>query len=249
MTAGWEPVQRVRTHELVLDKIEEQILAGRLRVGDRLPPERALAAALGVSRPALREALRVLEAQGVLVAQVGRGPDAGATIVGQPTDALGRLLRLHLALSHYELDEVVEARVMFERWSATVAARRGSLAGLARAERLLEAMDDPGLSPQAFNELDTQFHVELALSSGNRLVGAMTAALRESVRHLILDALAALANWADVAAELRKQHRDIFEAIRAGRAEEAAAAVEAHIRSVHGQLAAGPHTRDEAAPN
>lgn len=237
MTAEWEPVQRARTHELVLDKIEEQILAGRLRVGDRLPPERQLASALGVSRPALREALRVLEAQGALTAQVGRGPDAGGIISAQPTDALGRLLRLHLALSHYELDEVLEARVMFERFSVNAAADHGSLEGLSRAENLLDAMDAPELSKEDFNALDTRFHVELAFSSGNRLVGTMTAALRESVRHLILEAFAELTNWDDTAAMLRRQHREIFEAIRSGRAEDAAKAVEAHVRGFHGQLA------------
>jgi GntR family transcriptional repressor for pyruvate dehydrogenase complex len=237
MTADWQPVQRARTYELVLDKIEEQIIAGRLRVGDRLPPERQLASALGVSRPALREALRVLEAQGALVAQVGRGPDAGGTIAAQPTDALGRLLRLHLALSHYELDEVLEARVMFERFSVTAAALHGSPEGLDRAGQLLQAMDAPEISKEEFNALDTRFHVELAFSSGNRLVGTMTAALRESVRHLILGAFAELSHWEDTVQGLRRQHREIFESVRAGRAEDAAKAVEAHVRGFHGTLA------------
>ncbi|GDY32931.1 FadR/GntR family transcriptional regulator [Gandjariella thermophila] len=237
MTTEWEPVQRAKTYELVLDKIEEQILTGRLRVGDRLPPERQLAAALGVSRPALREALRILEAQGALVAQVGRGPDAGATIAAQPADALGRLLRLHLALSHYDLGEVVDARVMFERASVTAAAVGGSPERLQRAEKILDEMETPGLPREEFNDLDTRYHVELALASGNQLVGTMTAALRESVRHLILHAFAQLTDWEGTAGMLRAQHRAILRAVRSGRPEEAAVAVEAHIRGFLGKLA------------
>ena len=115
MSAEWRPVRQSRTHELVLERIEERVLAGELKAGDRLPPERELAPVLGVSRSALREALRVLETIGVLVAQAGRGPDAGARIVRNPDDALGRLLRLHFALGSYSLHDVLEARVVLER--------------------------------------------------------------------------------------------------------------------------------------
>ncbi len=73
----WRPVTRSRSHELVLDQIEEQILAGTLRVGDRLPGERDLASHLQVSRSAVREAIRALEAQGVVRSAVGSGKDAG----------------------------------------------------------------------------------------------------------------------------------------------------------------------------
>ena len=81
----WQPLPRARTYELVLDRIEEQIRSGQLSVGDRLPPERDLAAMLGVSRAAIREALRVLEAQGVLLKpQVGTGPESGSIIADTP---------------------------------------------------------------------------------------------------------------------------------------------------------------------
>src|SRR5471030_201952 len=87
-TDDWAPVSRVRTYELVLQRIEAQIVSGALRAGQRLPPERELAELLGVSRPAVREALRVLEAQGVVRSQVGQGPGSGTTIERVPGDAL-----------------------------------------------------------------------------------------------------------------------------------------------------------------
>lgn len=237
MVADWTPVPRARAYELVLQRVEEQILAGNLRVGDRLPAERQLAATLGVGRPALREALRILEAQGVLVAQAGRGPDAGAVIATQPEDALGRLLRLHLALSRYRLDEVVDTRVMLERWTVSEAAKQPDAEHLAEAERALVLMDDTQVSVESFGDLDSRFHAELALSSGNRLAGNVTAALRDSVRHLILAAFKDVPDWPSTAAKLRRQHREVFQAVTDGRADDAANAMEAHIRGFHGRLA------------
>ena len=236
LDADWAPVPRTRAHELVLKRIEEQILGGRLRVGDRLPGERQLATMLGVSRPALREALRVLEAEGVLVAHVGRGPDAGATIAAQPEDALNRLIRLNLALSHYRLDEVLEARVMLERWSVAEAARRGDPDRIAEAERILVLMDDPGLSAEEFSDLDAGFHAELVLSSGNRILGNVSAALRDAVRHVILEVFPDVPNWPATAAELQRQHREILKAIQEARVEDVASAVEEHIRGFHSLL-------------
>ncbi|WP_334144858.1 FadR/GntR family transcriptional regulator, partial [Corynebacterium nuruki] len=66
----WVPVVRSSTHALVVEAIEDRILSGDLTVGDLLPPERQLAENLGVSRAAAREAIRVLEGQGVLESHV-----------------------------------------------------------------------------------------------------------------------------------------------------------------------------------
>jgi len=79
----------VRTHEIVLARIEADLAAGRWGLGERLPAERALAEELGVSRPSVREALRVLEAMGIVRTAVGSGPDAGATVIDRPAAGLG----------------------------------------------------------------------------------------------------------------------------------------------------------------
>lgn len=236
MTAGWEPVRQQRTHELVLENIEQQVMAGKLHAGDRLPPERQLAPALGVSRSALREALRVLEAFGLLTAHTGRGADAGATITTDPTDAVGRMLRLHLALGSYRIEDILEARVMLERCSVTEAARHADPTQLDEAQRLLDAMVDPQLAVEDFSELDTRFHVQLARCSGNELTRTLTAAVRESIRPVILDALQGVADWAGTADTLRAEHREILRQVRAGDADAAARSVEQHIRGFHGHV-------------
>lgn len=237
--AEWQPLSRSRTYELVLDQIEEQILAGRLRPGDRLPPERELAGMLGVSRAAIREALRVLEAQGVLRRpQVGTGPESGNLIAGMPSTGLSRLLRVHVALSNFPLDDVVEARVTMERASARLAAGHATPEQLARMRELLDRMDDPELSREEFNDLDTDFHVTVAEAAGNRLIADMTIAVRNALRHDLLRTFDKIADWEQAATRLRRDHRGIYAAVADGDGELAATRVERHIRDFYRKVSA-----------
>ena len=243
-THTWEPVSRVRTYELVLDRIETQIVSGALRAGQRLPPERELAVLLGVSRPAVREALRILEAQGAVRSQVGKGPNSGTTIDRFPSDALARLLRLHVALGSFPLEDVVETRVALERSSVVLACRNASRQNLARMRRALLAMDEPQVDRETFNQCDTDFHVALADAGGNRLMSDVTRAIRESVRLPILAAMTAMPEsgengWPRVRDGLRADHHAIFTAVETGQAELAADLLEAHIRGFAPHLATG----------
>src|SRR5258708_273861 len=114
--ADWEPVRRVRAPEQGLAQIEQKILDGRPRPGQKLPSERELVTVLGVSRTSIREALRALEAMGVIEARTGSGRDAGSVIAGQSTAAITNLLRLHIALAQISLADLVETRVQLERY-------------------------------------------------------------------------------------------------------------------------------------
>lgn len=236
--AGWRPVVRSRAHEQVIDAIEEKIVSGSLTVGDPLPPERELASALGVSRAGVREAIRVLEGQGVLRSAVGSGREAGTFIAAMPSAALTRLLRLHVALANFPIDDVVDARVMLERSSADFAARSASPEALASARRHLEAMDVPGIDAETFNDHDTSFHVAIAEAGGNRLVADMTTAIRDALRRPILRAMAEVEDSDGLLAALREQHHAILAAIEAGDGAGAAELSEQHIRDAHRRLPA-----------
>lgn len=229
----WRPVTRARTYELVLDRVEEQILTGELRVGDRLPPERDLAQRLGVSRSAVREAMRTLEAHGVVQAGVGTGPDSGTIVTSMSSEALTRLLRLHVGLANFPTRDLVEARVMLERWSARLASANATADDLVRLEGILARMEAPDTTRSSFNDLDTDFHVAIAEAGGNRLVADLTTAIRGSLRHGLLAAFEARGDWDDVASGLRTEHRRILEAVGARDGERAASLVEAHIRAFY----------------
>lgn len=217
--------------ELVLDWVDSQILEGRLRVGDRLPAERELAATLEVSRAAVREAVRTLQAQGVVRSSVGAGAAGGTTITSVPSRALSRLLRLHVALATLPLPDVIEVRITLERLSVRLASSNATKEDLATLRGLLEEMDDPDMDRADFNECDTAFHVALATAAGNRLATDLTAAIRESMRLPILDRFRELTSWEAVAPRLREDHEAIYAAVARGDADDAARLTETHIRS------------------
>jgi GntR family transcriptional regulator, transcriptional repressor for pyruvate dehydrogenase complex len=220
---------RERTHEIVLRRIEEDLAAGRLALGHRLPAERQLAEQLGVSRPSVREAIRVLEAMGIVRTAAGSGASAGAVIVADPSTALASALRLHLATSHLIIDDIVATRLLIESWSVRTAASAKERGQFLEAERLLDAMDDLALTPEEFHHLDAEFHIELARLAGNPLVAAVMTALRESIQAYVLAAVPALPNWSATARKLRREHRAILAAVQARQGELAATLVTAHI--------------------
>src|SRR5919198_6364811 len=88
----FRPVAHRRAFEDVIVQVEEAIAAGTLQPGDRLPPERELAHQLQVSRASVREALRILEAFGVIEARRGRGADAGSVVTTGGQNGLAGLL-------------------------------------------------------------------------------------------------------------------------------------------------------------
>ncbi|WP_083750719.1 FadR/GntR family transcriptional regulator [Kribbella sp. ALI-6-A] len=235
----------MKNYELVLQQVEADLAAGRLRLGGRLPGERALAEQLGISRPSVREAVRVLEALGVVRTATGSGPEAGAVIVAEPSAPLTALLRLHLATSHLPMHDIVQTRVLLESWSAQEAAglfaekARHEVAGedlvakLAVAEELLERMDGEGLSPEEFHLLDAEFHVALAGLAGNVLIAAVMGSLRSAIHGYVLAAVPNLPNWDATAIGLRTEHRAIVAAIRDGQGDDAARLVTEHIEGFY----------------
>lgn len=233
---GWTPIAKTRTYELVLDRIEDQIASGRLRVGDRLPGERDLASALGVSRVAVREAIRVLQAMGLITQATGSGREAGTILTAAPADALTRLIRLHVLVSSLESADLVRARITLERESAMLAATHATADERAGMAQTLTVMEDPSTSPEDFNDADTAFHVAIARASGNTLVAELTTALRNAMRTTLLQRLQAHEDFRAVAARLSAEHREIYDALVAGDGARAADLVAAHIEGFYPAL-------------
>lgn len=227
---------RTRAYELVLGAVEDGIATGRFRVGDRLPAERDFAARLGVSRASVREAVRALEAMGVVRSSVGQGPDAGTVLIPGSSSALTRILRLHIGLSTFPMPDAIEARVMLERWSCKLAAQVATPDEIDAIRATLDAMNRPGISRHEFNELDTRFHVQIAEAGHNRLVADMTTAIRDAMRWWIMRSFEQRDDWDALTHELREGHAAISEAVAEHLPMVAAERVEAHIRSSYGAL-------------
>src|SRR5689334_4940526 len=114
------PVQTRRTFEEAVEQIAEKAKLGELRLGDRLPSERALAEQMRISRPTLREAVRVLQDSGLI--QVRRGAGGGMFVATElvPPELVARRREMRIG----EVAQVLEARRVLEPRVAALAARR-----------------------------------------------------------------------------------------------------------------------------
>ncbi|MDN4615950.1 FCD domain-containing protein [Leifsonia sp. F6_8S_P_1B] len=234
--------------EGVLAHIEARLVDGRLRPGDHLPAERALAAELGVARSSVREAIRVLEAMGLVRTQTGSGPSSGAIIVARPVGGMQALMRLQVAASGFPVADVVRTRLLLETAVAADLAERPGVPGeLADARHLLDAMDDPSLTAEEFLALDAQFHLALADASGNTVVAATMSGLRSSIEGYVLEGAARVPDWAAMASRLRAEHRGVMEAIAAGDPSAARTRIHDHISGYYRD--ASPVTGDASSPS
>src|SRR5215470_3041056 len=223
----------------VVSHIKNLIQRGVLRPGDRLPPERHLAAQIGVSRPTVRVGLHALAAMGVVRSRHGSG-----TYIPEGPPMLGsESLSLLAALHGFTRDEMYEARRLLEVGAAGLAAERATpdqMATLAdEVSNLFAALDDP----ERFLVHDITFHRSVAAASGNPII----ASLVEMVSALYYDRRRETARQASdrdlrEAAEL---HRRIYQAIRSRDPEEARNAMNEHLirASQHQALEAGEGKR------
>ena len=237
MSSQPPPEPGPRVWEQVLAQLERMLVAGEVRPGQRLPGERVLAADLGVGRSSVREALRVMEAMGLLRAQTGSGPNAGAMIVARPTGGMAMLMRMQVAAQGFPVSDVVRTRVVLESEVMRTLAARRPPADLTAAVELLDAMDDASLSATDFLILDSQFHVALADAAGNLVVAAMMAGLRESIESYVVAGVE-VAAWPSTCTRLRHEHRGLVEAVEAGDPHLAQRRIVDHIRGYFEDLGA-----------
>jgi GntR family transcriptional regulator, transcriptional repressor for pyruvate dehydrogenase complex len=229
---GWRPVKKLRTHEYVLAAVEEQILSGRLKPGDKLPGERELSELLGVSRPSVREAMRALESLGIVTAAAGSGKKAGSTIANEPSIALSYFLRAHVGLANFKFTDVIETRIALERATAEAAAERATAEDLEAFHKLLDEMR-ADRNPGAFYERDSEFHVAIAKASGNAMLSSFMEAVRGAIRQQMVSATANSENWDEIVDDLIPQHEKIATAIEKGEAQRAGDLIVDHIRDFY----------------
>ncbi|WP_072803632.1 FadR/GntR family transcriptional regulator [Rhodococcoides yunnanense] len=228
------PTAEPRAWEIVLGHLEKLLVSGEVAPGQRLPGERALAAELNVGRSSVREALRVLEALGLLSSKTGSGPTSGAMIVSRPTGGMSMLMRLQVAAKNFPVSDIVQTRLLLESQVMEALATRTPTPDLSDAEELLDAMDAPSLDAPEFLVLDAQFHVALADAAGNNVIAAMMTGLRESIESYVL-AGAPIHTWDSTCSRLRHEHRGIVDAIESGEPALAQERIAAHIRGYYAE--------------
>ena len=165
----YRPVQTLKVFEQVAVQIEERILKGQLRSGDRLPTERDLAEQFHVSRTAVREALKILAQKGLVDMRPGRGTIVIDGAPGALQDSLGLVMKLQLGEVGGS-NKLVEVRELLEVEIAGLAAIRATEIEIESMRSAVEEMDETLDNADAFITADNAFHQALARATQNTLI-------------------------------------------------------------------------------
>jgi len=175
----YTPIHSGRLYEQIVAQIEERILNGELRPGDKLPAERELAEQFGVSRTAIREAMKALARSGLVVIQPGRGTfvtDSTSTVMRHSIDMLVRIG------NETGIRDLIEVREILEPEIAALAAVRAGSEDIQSMEEAVKAMDQAMDDPNMFVEADLDFHLALAQGSNNALIPVLIDTLVDLLR-------------------------------------------------------------------
>jgi GntR family transcriptional regulator, transcriptional repressor for pyruvate dehydrogenase complex len=160
-------VQTSRLYEQIVQQIEDSITSGELKEGDQLPAERELAQQFGVSRTAVREAVKTLREKGLVEAYPGRGTFITNGTARSIQQTLDRMIRGGQAEGTVHLTEV---REILEPEIAALAAQRVDEEMLSAMREAIAVMDAARKDSEAFIEGDLDFHLALAEAAGNPLI-------------------------------------------------------------------------------
>lgn len=159
----------------VVDHVRSEVLSGRLTPGDRLPAERDLARQMGVSRVTVRDAVRSLEAAGLVEVRVGA--HGGPFVTHPPLDALAESLGLHLRLQGTTFMELAEVRLALEVCAVRLACSRADIGDVAGLHRLAQGTTW-GMPPADTARQSVDFHVALVQAAHNTALEALFMATR-----------------------------------------------------------------------
>ena len=207
----FKKVRRNRVFQDVVHQIQEAILDGRLKTGQKLPAERELVEMFQTSRGTLREALRVLEQKGLI--EVRLGVAGGAVVRDVGSEQMGEGLALLLRTQKVSLDDLAEFREGVEGHVAALAARRAQPNDIRKLKEILaEAQkhsENPALHRDDFLRADRKFHMALARITGNSLYIFILETVHDNI-HRYYDQYLAMN-----AREIREDYQDLCEIVRA----------------------------------
>ena len=226
---NWDALQTTalnRPDSLAL-MLERLILSGEVKSGARFPPERELAAKLGVSRSSLRDALRALELKNFIV----RSPGTGTVVVDAAQSPHANVLASGLDVDSASLAQVMDVRACIEPPVAARAATNATRLEVLQLQRLLDEMR-LNQTPKEFAELDRVFHHAIALYTHNPLLPRLLDRIAEIIE------VSRDANFLTPARQRSSaaEHAAIVEAIAAKDPAQAYAAAERHIASIQNRL-------------
>ena len=221
----YKVVRSSRLYEQIVQQVEESIQKGDLKTGDQLPPERELAQQFGVSRTAVREAVKALREKGFVEAYPGRGTFIMETSSHPIRLSLDRMVKAGQAEGSRYLTEV---REMMEPEIAALAAERAEGEDLAAMRESFEVMEGAKRDPEAFIEADLDFHLALAEAAANPII----LSLIDSIVGLLREQRMGIFQVEGGPERGQYHHKKILEAVEHRDPLGARDAMKAHLRQV-----------------
>lgn len=235
-------VRTARLYEQIVQQIEESIVRGDLKPGDQLPAERDLALRFGVSRTAVREAVKALREKGLVEAYSGKG----TFITDGTTQAVRQSLDLMVKIGQGEgANHLAEVRAILEPEIAALAAQRIQEPELATMREAVSVMDSAGHDPDAYIEADLDFHLALAEGAANPLI----LTLLDSIVGLLREQRLRIFRVPGGPERGQVHHKRILEAVERHEAEKARHAMRAHLLQVREDSQAPAAKRAPAKQN
>jgi GntR family transcriptional regulator, transcriptional repressor for pyruvate dehydrogenase complex len=218
-------VRSSRLYEQIVQQVEESIHKGAMKPGDQLPPERELAQQFGVSRTAVREAVKALREKGLVEAYPGRGTFITDGTSYSMRQSLDRMLRVGQAEGAGFLAEV---REILEPEIVAMAAMRADAEDIASMREQIGVMDQARKDPETFIEADLDFHLTLAEAAANPII----LSLIDSIVGLLREQRMGIFQVEGGPERGQYHHKKILEAIEHKDPAGAREAMKAHLRQV-----------------
>jgi len=229
----YKAVRTSRLYEQIVEQIEDSILKGALKPGDQLPAERELAVRFGVSRTAVREAIKALHEKGLVEAYSGRGTfitDGTSRAIRQSLDLMLKIGQADNSIHLEEVREILEPEI------AALAATRIEESQLAMMREAIAVMDRQRLEPEAYIEADLDFHLALAEAAANPLI----LSLIDSIVGLLREQRIRIFQVDGGPDRGQGHHRRILQAVESRNAVSAREAMRAHLRQVRADSSVAP---------
>jgi len=236
----FEQVQNQKFYLQIVNQIRDLIAEGKLKKGDKLPPERTLAQQFGASRAVIREALSALEVLGIIECRRGQGDfiKVDATEASINSEVMRELLQEHSPR------EIFEARVELEPSLAGLAAENATDKDILRLERQLRKLNAVGREAETnpdliddYMEEDRKFHLEVARAAHNSVLFDVSASVNLMMKETRWKALKR--KNIEKEGNIRQfeiEHTAIFEAIRDRKSDAARAIIRQHIEDIERDL-------------
>ena len=237
-------IKKISIVDSIVEQLLEAIRSGQLKSGEKIPSERQLTVTLGVSRTALREAIKRLESLGVLTVRQGDG-----TYLNDRAEQQEKMIRQEIqnlfSLGDVGINDFVDGRILIESRAAALATERATDEELLALESLKNQMESNITSPETYVRLDLEFHRSLIKMAHNpvllRFAWAIEDLMSEQVRRSVLTQ--------ETLAASQKAHVEVVEALKSRNPKSAEKSIANHLQKIPTRFISAALNRSPSATN